>query len=164
MGCLLLCFTPMRIIFRLPSSKLAYNCMTMENRWTSQLWRYNTAILLKCVGTTFFHVGGLTWLAAERNGTKCCKNNEESGRVHKAHHIDQTWNKHVLRQELLQRNGKHCHDKPHHLHQLWKRHWGEQHETTTEGKTMPRRNSSGHVKGHVHGLEEPYVLSMPCTN
>ena len=86
MGCLLLCFTPMRIIFRLPSSKLAYNCMTMENRWTSQLWRYNTAILLKCVGTTFFHVGGLTWLAAERNGTKCCKNNAESGRVHKTKH------------------------------------------------------------------------------
>ena len=86
MGCLLLCFTPMRIIFRLPSSKLAYNCMTMENRWTSQLWRYNTAILLKCVGTTFFHVGGLTWLAAERNGAKYCKNNEESGRVQSTPH------------------------------------------------------------------------------
>ena len=58
MGCLLLCFTPMRIIFRLPTSKLAYNCMTMENRWTSQLWRYNTAILLKMCWNHFLSCWG----------------------------------------------------------------------------------------------------------
>ena len=37
-------------------------------------------------------------------------------------------------------------------------------ETSTECKAMPRRNSSGDVKGHVKGPEEPKLLSMSFTN